>query len=39
MIKYLVELKRMWHKLKEFFKAWENYKSKSAYGRTWQKIM
>jgi len=25
MIKYLVELKRMWHKLKAFFKAWENY--------------
>lgn len=20
-----VELKRMWHKLKAFFKAWENY--------------
>lgn len=33
-----VELKRMWHKLKEFFKALENYKCNMAYGRTWQKI-
>ena len=25
-----VELKRMWHKLKEFFKAWERYLERNS---------